>query len=80
MAAARFTFDVTPELRAMMDAHPDVNWSAVLREAIRKKAEAADLQRQIAEELDDPAVQALAAKIKKGAAEKFRKALDARRR
>lgn len=80
MAAARFTFDVTPELRAMMDAHPEVNWSAVLREAIRRKAEAAELERRIAEELDDPAVQELAAKIKKGAAAKFRKASDTRRR
>lgn len=72
----KFTFDVPPELRLLMDAHPEVNWTAVFRESIRRHAEAADLARRIVEEESDPRVQAVAAKLKAGVGKKYR---DARR-
>lgn len=70
----KFTFDVPPELRSLMDGHPEVNWTAVFRESIRRHAEAADLARRILEEQNDPRVQAVAARLKAGVAKKYRDA------
>jgi hypothetical protein len=72
--AKKFTFEVPAELRQIMDGHPEVNWTAVFREAIRRHAEAADLARRIVEEQSDPRVQAIAASVKRGVGKKFRQA------
>lgn len=31
------TLSVTEELKSMMDEHPEINWSAIAREAIKKR-------------------------------------------
>ena len=68
------TFELTPDLRSLMDDHPEVNWTAVFREAIRRQARAADVARQILEEESDPRVQAVADLLKRRTGERFRKA------
>lgn len=70
----KFTFEVPPELRLLMDGHPEVNWTAVFRESIRRHAEAADLARRIMEEQSDPRIQAVAARLKAGVGKKYREA------
>jgi len=72
--AKKFTFEVPGDLRALMDAHPEVNWTAVFREAIRRQARAADLAREILEEQSDPRIQAVASLAKARVGERFRKA------
>jgi hypothetical protein len=72
--AKKFTFEVPGELRQIMDAHPEVNWTAVFRDAIRRHAEAADIARRIVEEQGDPRVQAVAGLAKRRTAERFRAA------
>ena len=73
--ASKFTFEVPGDLRTQMQAHPEVNWSAVLREAIRRQLEAAELTRHIQREIDDPRVREIADMVRKGAAARFRKAV-----
>lgn len=84
MAAAspkKFTFELTPELREMMDEHPEINWSAVLRDAIRREVEAAEIAQEILDEQNDPRIRAIAQMLEEGAAERFaRDVADARRR
>ena len=75
----KFTFEVPADLRAMMDAHPEVNWTAVFRQAIRRQAAAAEIAARIVEEMDDPRVKAIAASVKKGSAERYRQAVKRRR-
>lgn len=68
----KFTFEVPPDLRALMDAHRDVNWTGVFREAIRRHAEAAEIARRIVEEQSDPRVQAVAAQLKRRVGDRYR--------
>lgn len=77
---SKVTFEVPPDLRALMDEHSEVNWSEVLRAAIRRHARVMAIARQIEEEQNDPRVQDVAAMLKRGMGERFRKAVDARRR
>lgn len=74
MTAAKFTFEVPPDLRTVMDKHPEVNWTAVFREAIRRQAAAAEIASRILDEQADPRVQAVAETLKGRVGEKFRKA------
>jgi hypothetical protein len=77
--AKKFTFEVPADLSAMMQAHPEVNWTAVFRDAIRRQARAAEIARQIMEEESDPRVQAVARLVKGRVAGKFHKARGATR-
>jgi hypothetical protein len=72
--ATKFTFEVPPDLRTLMDKHPEVNWTAVFRDAIRRQAAAADIARRILDEQSDPRVQAVADALKGRVGENFRKA------
>lgn len=72
----KVTFELTPKHRKLMDRHPDVNWSAVFRQAIERHAHAAFLAQKIQEELEDPDVKAFAAALKAGIGKRW---LDARR-
>jgi len=78
--ASKVTFEVPPELRAVMDRHPEVNWSAVFRQALLRHARTLEVAREIAAEEDDRRVAAVAEGLKAGAAERFRRARHARRR
>jgi len=72
--AKKFTFEVPAELRSLMDGHPEVNWTAVFRDAIRRHAKAADLAQRIVEEESDPRIQAVARLAKGRVGEKYRHA------
>jgi hypothetical protein len=69
----KVTFELAPKHRKLMDAHPEVNWSAVFRKAIERHAEAAEIARQVQEEMEDPRIQAIAAALKKGAGARWRR-------
>lgn len=75
MAASKFTFELGEDLRSVIDAHPEVNWSAVLRQAVRRHAEAAEMVQQILDEEHDPRVQAVAAHLKSRVGERYREAV-----
>lgn len=77
MTPAKVTVRIPQELRELMDRHPDVNWSAVFREAVVRHARALDAAKGIAEEEADPRIAALAERLKKGAAARYRKATRA---
>lgn len=70
----KVTFEVTPKHRKLMDRHPDVNWSAVFRQAIERQAETAFLAQKIQEEMDDPEIKAFAAALKAGMRKRWRDA------
>lgn len=72
--AKKFTFEVPAEYRRLMDAHPEVNWTAVFREAIKRQAAAAEIARQILDEQSDPRVQALSGLVKSRAGARYRAA------
>lgn len=78
--AKKFTFDVPRELRVLMDAHPEINWTAVFRDAIRRQAKAAEIARQILDEEEDPRVQAVAQAVKGRVGAKLREARATSRR
>lgn len=80
VASAKVTFEVPGELRALMDRHPEVNWSAVFREALAKHARALDIAKRILEEEEDQRVAEVTERLKRGAGARFRKAANARRR
>jgi ketopantoate reductase len=77
---AKVTFEVPSDLRALMDAHPEVNWSAVFREAIRRQAEVMEVARHIQDEMRDPRVRAFAAALREGTAKRYQDAVAARGR
>lgn len=70
----KFTFDVPPDLRTILDTHPEVNWTAVFRDAIRRQAVAADIARRILEEQSDPRIAAVASSVKSRVGQRFRDA------
>lgn len=74
MAGNKFTFDVPPDLKEKMTAHPEVNWTAVFRDAIRTHARSAELAKLIAEEEADPRIQAVVRKAKAEVGRRFRAA------
>ncbi|MHB8584743.1 MAG: hypothetical protein ACYDDF_02750 [Thermoplasmatota archaeon] len=74
MVASKFTFEVPVDLRHLMDSHPEINWTAVFRDAIRRQAEAAEIARRIIEETSDPRVQAVAGLATRRAGDRFRAA------
>lgn len=78
--AKKFTFEVPGELRVLMDAHPEVNWTAVFRDAIRRQANAAEIARQILDEEEDPRVRAVSQAVKPRVGGRFREARAAARR
>lgn len=79
--SAKITFEVPRNLKVRMEKHPEVNWSAVFRESIRRQIRAAEIAQQILKEENDPRIQAVAALLKKRVGERFRRELkDARRR
>lgn len=64
---------------AMMDRHPEINWSAVFRQAVREKVEAMELAEQLREEQDER-VRAVATLLKARVGERWRQAVDESRR
>lgn len=72
---SKFTFELPDELKATMDEHPEVNWSAVFRNAARRQAEAIELVEEILDEQADPRVQAVAKGLEEGMAKRFRDSL-----
>jgi hypothetical protein len=79
VASAKVTFEVPSELRALMDRHPEVNWSAVFREALVRHARALDIAKRILEEEEDERIVRMTERLRRGAAVRFRKATHARR-
>lgn len=77
---AKVTFELPDPLKKLMDQHPEVNWSAVFRESVRRQARASEIAREILEEESDPRIQVVAAALKRGAARRFEEARRARRR
>lgn len=59
---------------ALMERHPEINWSAVFRQAVREKVEALELAEQLREERD-PRAKAVAEKLKKGTGARWREAV-----
>jgi len=80
MPASKVTFEVPPELRDVMDGHPEVNWSAVFRDAVSRHARALEIAKRIRDEEEDPRVRDVAARVKRGTARRYQRAVDARRR
>jgi len=79
VASSKVTFEVSDDLRRLMDEHPEVNWSAVFREALVRHAKALDLAKEILEEEEDPRIAKMTERLKRGAGARFRKAVHARR-
>ena len=79
MASAKVTFEVPGELRELMAKHPEVNWSAVFREALIRHARTLDIAKQILEEEEDLRIAKMTDRLKRGAGARYRKAVDARR-
>lgn len=79
VASTKVTFEIPEDLRKLMDAHPEVNWSAVFREALVRHARALDLAKEILQEEGDARIAKMTERLKRGAAERFRKAVRARR-
>lgn len=65
------TVNVDDDLKERMEAHPEINWSEVTRQAIREKIEALELMDELTadSELTDEDVEELAAKINESARE-----------
>lgn len=59
---------------AMMERHPEINWSAVFRQAVREKVEAVELAEQLREE-NDARARAVGERLKKGMGTRWRRAL-----
>lgn len=74
------TFEVSPDLREVMDHHPEVNWSAVFRDAILRHADTLEIARAIEAEQNDPRVKAVAEMLRKGVGERYRRAREEHRR
>src|SRR3989304_4309293 len=51
--SSKVTFEVPPELRKIMDDHPEVNWSAVFRDALMRHASLLEIAKRIAEGGED---------------------------
>lgn len=79
MASTKVTFEVPDDLRRLMDRYPEVNWSAVFREALVRHARVIEAARGILAEDEDRRISELSRELKKGAAERFRRAQHARR-
>lgn len=71
---SKFTFEVPPDLKRLMEQHPEVNWTAVFRDAIRRQAQAAEIAQRILDEQSDPRVQAVAALVKSRVGDRVRAA------
>lgn len=80
VASAKVTFEVPGDLRDLMDRHPEVNWSAVFREALARHGRVLDLAKRILKEEEDERITEMTNRLKRGAAARFRKAAHARRR
>ena len=67
---ANFTISVPDELKALLDKHPEMNWSEVARQAWRNKVEQLELLNQITSgsKATDKDVEEISRKIKAGMA------------
>ena len=74
---AKVSFEVTDEDRALMQAHPEVNWSETFRRTIRQRVRMEQIAQALMEEDEDPRVQAAAKGLKTAVGKRFR---DAARR
>jgi len=76
----KVTFEAPPELKPLMDLHPEINWNSVFCKAIERQARAARIAKEILEEESDPRVQAIAAALKKDVSRRYEEARRARGR
>lgn len=76
----KVTFEVPDELKKLMDEHPELNWSEVLRQAVRREAHAAEIAREILKEESDPRVRAVARALKRGVGRRYREDVKRARR
>ncbi len=69
------TISVPTELKALLDRHPEMNWSEVARQAWKNKAEKLDLLEKLtaSSTATDKDVEELALLIKKGIAKRHEK-------
>lgn len=74
--ASKFTFELPDDLRELMDEHPEVNWSAVFRQAARRHVDALEVANEILDEQADPRVQAVAEALEEGTGQRFREARE----
>jgi len=67
---ANMTISVPDELKAMLDRHPEMNWSEVARQAWRRKAEQLELLNRLTagSKATDKDVEEISRKIKAGIA------------
>ncbi len=79
VTSTKITFEIPQELREAMDKHPEVNWSAVFREALVRHARVLDLAKQILEDEEDVRIARMTERLRRGAGDRFRKAAHARR-
>ena len=80
VASTKVTFEVPTELRKLMDRYPEVNWSAVFREAVVRHARVIEAAQGILAEDEDRRISELSRELKRGTAERDRRAQHARRR
>src|SRR3990170_370154 len=78
--SSKVTFEVPPELRRIMDDHPEVNWSAVFRDALMRHANLLEIAKRIADEEEDRRIRRLADGLRRGTGARYRKERDASRR
>jgi len=80
VASTKVTFEVPDDLRRLMDRYPEVNWSAVFRDALARHARLIEAARGILAEEEDRRISELSRELKRGTAERDRRAQHARRR
>jgi len=80
MASTKVTFEVPAELRELMKRYPEVNWSAVFRDALVRHSRLIEAARGILAEDEDRRILELSRELKRGTAERDRRAQHARRR
>jgi hypothetical protein len=71
------TLSVNEELKAKMDAHPEMNWSEVARRAITERIEDLEFMKKITEKskLTEKDALELGRKVNKGMARRFEEAV-----
>lgn len=73
---AKVSFEASDEDRALMKAHPEVNWSETFRRTIHQRVRMEAIAQALMEEDEDPRVRSMAKELRGGVGRRFR---DARR-
>lgn len=70
----KVTFEVPDELKKLMDEHPEVNWSEVLRQSVRRQVRVAKIAQEIIDEQSDRRIEELTRVVKRGVGRRHREA------